>query len=168
MRSLLRRSRRRVIALLFAAPFLLITRPSAAQVPIPDEHFGFRIGTDRRLATIEQIERYFELVAAASDRVKIVELGPTTEGRRTIGAIVSAPENIKNLDQIREVNQRLEDARSLTPEDARQIAATQPAVLAIAGGIHASEVGAAQAANELLYTLAAAEDAPTLTMLQRV
>jgi hypothetical protein len=38
-------------------------------------------------------------VASQSDRVKVVDLGVTTEGHRTIAAIVSAPENIRNLDR---------------------------------------------------------------------
>src|SRR3954467_10780813 len=100
MRSLLRRSRRRFFALLFATPLLLISGPSAAQVPTPEQHFGFRIGADGHLVTTEQIEHYFELVAGLSDRVKVVEVGTTTEGRRTIAAIISAPENIRNLDRI--------------------------------------------------------------------
>src|SRR5476649_2732639 len=154
MRSLARHSQRRIAIGAFAALVLLTTRPAAAQIPTPEVHFGFRMGDDGRLAAAEQIEAYFQLVAARSDRVKIVDIGPTTKGRRTIAAIVSAPENIRNLDRIREANQRLADPRTLSQEDARQIVGTHPAVLAIGCGIHASEVGATQAANELLYTLA--------------
>src|SRR5688500_13250675 len=88
-----------------------LSPPAAAQVaePIvfPETHFGFRMGADRQLAAADAIERYFELIATASDRVEIVNLGATTEGNRTIAAIVSAPENIKNLPQIRIANQRL-------------------------------------------------------------
>src|SRR6185295_7704846 len=92
-----------------------------AQVPSPDQHFGFRMGADRQLAGADDIERYFELVAANSDRVKIVDVGITTEGHRTIAAIVSAPENIRNLDEIRKANRRLADPRTLSPDEARRI-----------------------------------------------
>ena len=70
---------------------LLSARPLAAQVPSPEAHFGFRMGTDGRLASAEAIERYFELVAARSDRVQIVDIGPTTEGHRTIAARLDRP-----------------------------------------------------------------------------
>ena len=40
-------------------------------------------------------------------------------------AVVSAPENIRNLDQIRAANLRLSDPRSLEPDEARRLAATQ-------------------------------------------
>ena len=46
--------------------------------------------------------------------------------------------------------------------------ATQKVVLAIGGSIHASEIGATQAANELLYSLATATDPATLDVLQNV
>src|SRR5476649_174965 len=154
MRSLARHPRRRVVIVSLVTLVLLTTRLAAAQIPTPEAHFGFRMGDDGRLAAAEQIEAYFQRVAARSDRVKIIDIGPTTKGRRTIAEIVSAPENIRNLDRIREANQRLADPRTLSKEDARQIAGTHPAVLAIGCGIHASEVGATQAANELLYTLA--------------
>ena len=90
---------RRVVAVLLFSLFLPLC--VSAQPPSPESYFGFRMGTDGRLASAEEIESYFERVAAASDRVRIVDIGPTTEGHRTIAAIVSAPENIKNLQHIR-------------------------------------------------------------------
>ena len=150
------------------AALLTLARPLAAQVPSPEAHFGFRMGADRQLASAEDIERYFDLVASRSDRVRVIDVGPTTEGHRTIAAIVSAPENIRNLDSIRAANRRLADPRTIPADEARRLATAQKAVLAIGGGIHASEVGASQAACELLFSLASASDARTLTVLQNV
>jgi len=53
------------------------------------------MGADRQLVSAEGIEQYFELVASQSDRVRVVDLGSSTEGHRTLAAIVSAPENIR-------------------------------------------------------------------------
>ena len=64
---------------------------AAAQVPAPEAFFGFKMGTDGRLADWASITKYFETVAAASPRVELVDVGPTTEGRRIIGAIISSP-----------------------------------------------------------------------------
>ena len=146
----------------------LTARSVAAEVPTPESHFGFRMGTDGRLAAATDIERYFERVGAQSDRVKVIDIGPTTEGHRTIAAIISAAENIRNLDEIRADNQRLADPRALSPEDARGMAATHKAVLVIGCSIHASEIGATQAANELLYWLATSADPQTVNILQQV
>lgn len=142
--------------------------PAFAQPPTPDAHFGFRLGTDRRLASADAIEQYFKAVAAQSDRVSLIDLGPTTEGHATLAAVVSAPENIKNLDRIRAANLRLSDPRTLEPDEARTLAASQKVIVAIGASIHASEVGGSQAASELLFSLVSANDAATTTLLQNV
>src|SRR5207302_2016269 len=105
----------------------LAARQLQSAISTPDAHFGFPMGADGRLATSDQIEKYFEAVAAQSDRVKIIDIGATTEGHRTIAAIVSAPGNIRNLDRIRAANQRLSDPRTLSADDARQVVATHKA-----------------------------------------
>src|SRR5262245_41821803 len=126
------------------------------------------MGTDRQLVSAEGIEQYFEVVAAQSDRVRIIDLGSSTEGHRTLAAVVSAPDNIGNLESIRAANVRLSDPRTLSPVEAKQLAATQKTIVMIGASIHASEIGATQAANELLHTLATATDPATLNVLQNV
>ena len=101
----------------------LAAATSAVEVPAPEAHFGFRMGADRQLADGPGIEAYFELVAARSTRVKVIDIGRTSGGRRTLAAIISAPENIQNLAQIRDTNQRLADPRALAPDEARRLAA---------------------------------------------
>ena len=163
---MLRAALRCVSALTLA---LLVPAASAtAQVPTPEAHFGFRMGTDRQLASAEAIEKYFETVAAQSDRVEIVDLGRTTDGNRTLAAIVSSAANIRNLEGIRAANQRLSDPRTLPPEESRRIASTHKAIVAIGAGIHASEVGGTQALNEALHTLATSADPAVVDALDRV
>jgi hypothetical protein len=163
-------TRRALVTALCAAVVvqLLGATRLGAQVPTPESHFGFRIGSDGQLAAGDAIERYFETVAARSDRVKIIDIGPTTDGRRTLAAIVSAPENILNLNQIRAANQRLADPRTMPPDEARRVAAAHKAIVAIGGSIHATEIGATQAANELLYALTTSTTAETLDVLRNV
>jgi len=137
-------------------------------VPTPESQFGFRVGADGRLATADDIEKYFQAVAAASDRVTLADLGATTEGRRTIAAIVSSPDNIRNLERIRAANQQLADPRTLGEEEARTLTATHKAVIAIGASIHATEIGATQTSLELLHTLATSTDAQTLHELDNL
>ncbi len=142
---------------------------AAAQVPAPDTFFGFRIGADGQLADWPSIQKYFEAVAAASDRVNLVDAGPSTEGRRLIAAIVSAPENIRRLQDIQAANRQLADPRRLTDQaELDRLLKDQKVVVAIGCSIHASEIGASQAANELLYGLATATDPKTEAMLRDV
>lgn len=160
--------RARVVLILLA----LLARGTAAQqqpaLPTPDAQFGFRAGSDGRLASADDIEKYFQAIAAASDRVKLVDLGLTTEGHRTIAAVVSSAANIRNLDQIRSVNQQLADPRTLAEDDARRLAGTHKAVVAIGASIHATEVGATQTAVELLYSLASSTDERTTHQLDNL
>ena len=145
--------------------YVLAAAPAYAQ-PAPEAFFGFQMGADTQLATWRQIGEYFEQVARASDRVELVDAGPTTDGNRLIAAVISAPENIARLDAIRAANRQLADPRGLTPEQARQLAASHKVVLAIGASIHATEIGATQAANDLLFTLATTND-PVLVQALR-
>ena len=146
----------------------ILVAQSPQPLPSPETFFGFPLGSDGRLAGADEIEKYFQTVAASSDRVKLIDLGPTTDGHRTIGAIVSAPSNIRNLEQIRAANQQLADPRTLGDTEARQLAATHKAVIAIGASIHATEIGATQTAAQLLYDLASASDALTLDELDHL
>jgi hypothetical protein len=135
----------------------------------PEAFFGFRMGADGQLAAWDDIQRYFGEIAQASNRVHLIDIGPTTAGRRMIGAIVSAPENIARLEDIRAVNRRLSDPRTIAgEEEARRLAADHRVVVAIGCSIHAQEVGATQMANELLHELATGTDARTLSILRDV
>ena len=147
---------------------LLSASLASAQVPSPETFFGFPMGADTELASWPRIREYFEQVARLSDRVELVDAVPTTDGNRLIAAIVSAPENIARLEAIRAANARLADPRTLGEDDAKSIAAAHKVVLAIGASIHASEIGATQAANELLYTLATTDDPVLLASLRDV
>lgn len=164
--------RARACALLLAVA-TIVTGSIAAQgppavVPAPEAFFGFRMGAEGRLADWPEIEQYFARVAAASDRVEIAELGPTTEGRHMLAAIVSAPANIARLDAIRDANRRLADPRAIGEAEAKRLAAEQPVVVAIGASIHASEATATQTANEILHELATSNDPIVWDVLRSV
>ncbi|MEY4635273.1 MAG: hypothetical protein RJA55_1071 [Acidobacteriota bacterium] len=163
--------RARPVALLFA---LGLGIPLGAQAPAttgiqsPEAAFGFRMGADRELVDWAGLEKYFATVAAASDRVEIVDAGPSTEGRRLIAAVVSAPENIARLEEIRTRARWLADPRTIEEPAAMALAARQPVIVALGMSIHATEIGATQAAPELLYSLATSQDPDVLRSLRNV
>jgi hypothetical protein len=143
--------------------------PAAAQVPSPEVFFGFRMGTDTKLADWPSIERYFRAVDAASDRVSVVDVGPSTEGRRIIAAIISAPQHIRDLETLQIDNRLLSDPRRLANDrEALAIRTGARAVVAIGASIHASEIGATQSANELLFDLATKNDPETEAILENL
>lgn len=139
-----------------------------APVQSPEAAFGFRMGADRELADWPGLQRYFETVAAASDRVELVDAGPSTEGRRMIAAVVSSAENIARLEEIRANALKLADPRTLDEPAAMALAARQPVIVAVGMSIHATEIGATQAAPELLHTLATSQDPEVARTLRDV
>jgi hypothetical protein len=147
---------------------LTMAAPLSAQVPTPEAFFGFKMGTDGRLADWPEIERYFKTVAGVSPRVTLVDIGTSTEGRHLFAALITSPENIKELDTIRAVNERLADSRGLAPEQARLLMTGQKVIVAIGASIHSAEIGATQMANELLHELATSSDARTIEIMKQV
>jgi hypothetical protein len=160
-RALMRTPALSVILALFVSAALAAQAP-VATLQSPEAAFGHRMGADRELADWPGLQRYFESVAAASDRVELVDAGPTTEGRRIIAAIVSSPQNIKRLEDIRTNALRLADPRTLDEPAAMTIVDNQPVIVAIGMSIHATEIAATQTAPELLHALATSQD-PEIT-----
>src|SRR6267142_1888410 len=56
------------------------------------EAFGFNIGDDYQVATYTQLEAHWKKLAAESRRMKLVDIGPSEEGRHQYMAIISSPE----------------------------------------------------------------------------
>ncbi|SIN96070.1 M14 family metallopeptidase [Chitinophaga niabensis] len=154
--------------LLLAAVLLLNSATGFAQkVPSPKEHFGFNIGDDYQLANYTQTEAYFKKLEA-SDRVKLVDIGLTEEGRHQYMIIVSSPKNMKELDKYKSISQQLAHAEGLTDDQARSLAETGKAVVWIDGGLHATEVVGTHQLIETAYQLISRTDAETMRILDNV
>ena len=146
---------------------LAVQMGRSQNLPTPKEHFGFAIGDDYQLATYTQTEAYFRKLAT-SDRVKLVEMGLTEEGRQQLMLIVTSPENHKKLDRYKEISTRLARAEGLTDEQAHALAAEGKAVVWIDGGLHATETVGASQLIETAYELITRTDAETLRILDKV
>ena len=62
-----------------------------ARITSPKEHFGFNIGDDYKLANYTQFEKYWRTLASQSNRMRLVEIGKTAEGRPQLMSIISTP-----------------------------------------------------------------------------
>ncbi len=152
----------RKFSLLLAGIFLL--NNLFAQIS-PKEHFGFTIGDDYQLANFSQTADYFKKISEQSDRVKLVGIGMTEEGRTQPMLIVSSPENLKNLEQYREISQKLARAEDLTESEARTLAEKGKAIVWIDGGLHATETLGIHQLIETLWNLVSRKDAETMRIL---
>ena len=142
--------------------------PYRDSVPRPSTITGYEPGLFQ--TPHGQIVRVLEKIAAAApDRVRLIENGRTWEHRSLYLAIVSAPENIARLDEIKANIARLADPRqTATATEADQLAASTPLVVWLNYGIHGNESASYEAVQQVLYQLAASEEDRTLEILKNV
>ncbi len=139
------------------------------RVTTPKEQFGFAIGDDYQLVTYEQLSAYWKKLDAESDRMSLVDIGRTAEGRTQWMAIVTSPTNQGKLERYKSIARRLALAEDVaTDTEARDLAAEGKAVVWIDGGLHANETLGAQQLIETVYQLVSGTDAETTRILDDV
>ncbi len=153
-----------VLVLLLAYVGVAQNRAPAA-LTSPKQQFGHDIGDDYFLANYTQYAEYLLKLDKESDRMTVLQIGKTAEGRPEYTAIITSPENHRRLAAFKETNRRLALADNLTDDQARQLAKEGKAVVWIDGGLHASEVLGAQQLTDLIYRLNTRTDSETMRIL---
>ncbi|HXH99277.1 MAG TPA: M14 metallopeptidase family protein [Sphingobacteriaceae bacterium] len=126
------------------------------------------MGDDYKLATYTQTEAYFKNLASKSDRVKLVDIGKTEEGRSQYMLVVSSPDNLKSLLRYKKISQQLAQAEGLTAVQAQELAKEGKAIVWIDGGLHATETLGATQLIETAYQLTTRNDPETMRILNDV
>lgn len=139
-----------MVALLLGAASL------SAQVPTPESVLGYKPGADFHLASYEDSLGYFRKLAASSNRIKLVNVGKSTQGRDWWIAFISDPANLAQLEHYKEVSRRLALGR-IPDAEAHQLARDTKPIVHIDGGLHATEVANHQHTIQLGYDLVASE-----------
>lgn len=164
----------RSVAVLLAATLMasvLATSAAVAQgreITSPERFFGFPMGADRKLARWDKLVEYYRLLERESDRMRVVDMGPSTMGNPFLVLFISSPANLARLDEFRQMNATLADPRGVTESDIRRIVAQGKAVVVQSFGLHSSEVAASQTAAELMYDLLRRSDDETQRILDNV
>lgn len=145
--------------------------PAPAHIPAPQEILGFVPGDDRKLASWDQVIRYFEELAKASDRVKFETLGQSTMGKPFVMATISAAENLARLDEYKKIQELLADPRKLGLPGVRDRKAADllkrgKTIVLITCGIHSTEVGSYLSSMLIAHRLASS-DAPEIQNILR-
>ena len=157
------RPRATSLALLLVSIFAI---PAAAQrVTTPEQHFGHPIGADYVLPNYTQFTAYWQKLAGESDRMVLDTIGTSAEGRPQLMAIITSPENHRNLARYKEISRRLALAEGVTEAQARELAREGKAVVWFDGGLHATEVLGAQQLTETVYQLLSGTDPETMRFL---
>lgn len=151
--------------------FLIIAQCSLinvkAQIPTPKSVIGFQPTDDKTIADWKQITDYFAKLDAASDKVKVQEIGKSTLGKPLIVAFISAPENIKNLEKYKQISQKLADPRKVKDSaELETLIKNGKTIVSISCSIHSTEIVASQMSMNLAYELATATDLDTKEILE--
>jgi len=141
--------------------------PALAQTA-PEEFFKQPPGSDYYLADYTEYEAYLKRLAGESDRMKLVDIGKTAEGRTQWMAIVSSPENIARLDHYRDIAEKLARAKNLSEDEARRLAEEGKAVVWIDAGLHATEVVTSQGQIQVIHKMLTQSDPETMRILDDV
>ncbi len=129
------------------------------QITTPEAFIGYKLG--EKPVRHDIMVGYLRSVARQSPRVVAETIGFSHEGRPILSLVISSPDNIKNLDEIKSRHKaRLEG-------DGRQPAGERdPAVVWLNYGVHGAESAGMDAAIPTLYHYAAAQGETVETLLE--
>lgn len=148
--------------------FSTVAQEQAGTVPSPESVFGFVPGTDRMLIDYSQLTDYVDLVAEASPRVEVREIGRTTLDRPMVLVFISSEENLGRLDELKEINRRLALDSELSDEERAELIERGRVFVMATLSMHSGEVAPAQTLPLLVHDLATATDEETLVRLDNV
>lgn len=165
----------RLLATLLLLPSLLAAQefdfysrgPYREGVPRPETLLGYRVGAQHTMYHQQQ-QVFDKMIEAASDRVRTEVIGRTAEGKVMRLLIISAPENIARLEEIRGALARLADPRQLSAVEARALAERTPVTVLLTHSVHGNEPAGFEASLQTAYQLLASEEPATLEVLKNV
>ena len=126
-------------------------------IPKPSEVIGHEVGEWH--VTHDKLVQYMYAIANSSDRVIIEETGRTYENRPLLILKVSSPDNLKNLEKIKENHISLTNGKKISEFT------NMPAVVYQGFSVHGNEASGSNASLLGLYYLAASNEAETLEIL---
>jgi hypothetical protein len=142
----------------FSSP-LVDHLPLVKGIPTPKDVLGYHVGTPKKLTDTVMVRRYFEALAKASKRLRIIEVGQTDEGRPCWSAVIADEATMASLDTYKGYLARLADPRGMGEAEARSVLDKAKPVYHITGGLHSSETGPPEMLMELAYRLVAEDGA---------
>ena len=143
-------------------PYYLPANNYRESIPTPKEVLGYEVGEWH--VNNDQLIRYMETVAQASDRVSLEIYGRTYENRPLLLLTITSPENHKNIKSIRKNHLGLSDP-------ARQDnlnTADMPSVVWLGYSVHGNESSGTNASLLTVYHLAAATGPKIEDMLKNM
>src|SRR5262252_1010018 len=80
---------------------------AAASLTTPRQEWGHDIGDDYFLANYQQLMAYWNKLAKQSNRLHVVDIGKSSEGRPMYMAVITSPANYAKLDTYKSISKQL-------------------------------------------------------------
>ena len=125
-----------------------------SNIPSPEEFLGYQPGS--RITEHSRINAYYEKIAGLSDKVELIEIGKSHESRPIYVLAVSSPENIRNLDALRERRKGVREGENI---DSRLI-------IFLGNAVHGNEISSSEAALYSAYYFTAAQSSKVQKQLE--
>ncbi|WP_297692933.1 M14 family zinc carboxypeptidase [uncultured Eudoraea sp.] len=132
--------------------------PFNSNIPSPEEFLGYEIG--ERHTRHDLIVAYLNKLAELSDRASIYEYGQTHEGRKLVILTITTPDNLANLESIKERHLAFTDPGKSTSSDD-----SLPVFINLGYNVHGNEPSSSEAALLSAYTFVASENPEILNYL---
>jgi hypothetical protein len=139
--------------------------PDHPTIPSPSDFLGHIAGAPGELTRTERIYAYYRALDAASDRVQVMTIGRSEEGRDILLVAVGEAATLRDLERHREESARLADPRRTDEAGMERIAAGGKPFYMLHGGLHSTETGSPEMLMELAYRLAVS-DAPHVALVR--
>lgn len=126
-------------------------QPFDTNIPSPEEFLGYAIG--ERHTRHDLIVAYLEKLAELSDKASIYQYGKTHEGRKLVLLTVTTPENLSNIETIKQQHLAFTD-----PDKTAANYGDVPIFINLAYNVHGNEPSSSEAALLMAYTLVASQN----------
>jgi hypothetical protein len=153
---------------LFSLLWAAFVATAQQKITSPEVAFGFKPGTDRKLADWSELTAYFKKLGAESDRIRYEDVGKTTEGRPFVAVTISSADNLAHLERYKEIQRKLADPRLTSPDEAKQLIAEGKTILVVTCNVHSTEIASSQSATEFAYQLATGDTPKIHSILDNV
>lgn len=129
-----------------------------AAVPSPKDFLGYDVCADFHIAGYQRLRGYWRALADASPRLRILDIGTTSDGLPHEFALVASEANLGRLDEIFEHAHRVAypGAGPAALDEAALL--NGAAVVYLGAGVHTSEVVTSESLYELSYRLCRPDD----------
>lgn len=131
---------------------------SRAQIKSPAE---FLPNYGKQVSFYSELESYYAHLVANSNWIQHNPYGFTSQGRTLNTYYISTPENLKNLESIRENH-----LNSIGMTDKKPATANEKAIVWLSFNVHGNEIGAAESAMKVAYELLNPQNVETKKWLE--